>query len=272
MMKVVNLNTYPINDDKSSNYQSIIQSSISQLDSQGFVKLHNFLQPEIVDELTSSMLQLEQRGIGFYSNNSHNVFLEDDGSSESASSPSLNPHHIQLNSSKLILNAKDLVAHTELNDLFTSKSFISFISSILQVTLYPSTDPYGRYYGNIFNVGDKLDWHFDRSQFSVSLILQPAQEGGEFQFAPNSREVVRDWDKMPLDLEEVSQKLEKHSKIVHRPVLSAGDMYIFHGQNALHRVSEITKGTRINIILTYNTKMNVELNSYTLKKFFGVEK
>ena len=52
MMKVVNLNTYPINDDKSSNYQSIIQSSISQLDSQGFVKLHNFLQPEIVDELT----------------------------------------------------------------------------------------------------------------------------------------------------------------------------------------------------------------------------
>ena len=83
MMKVVNLITYPINDDKSSSYQSIIQSSISQLSSQGFVKLHNFLQPEIVDELTSSMLQLEQRGIGFYSNNSHNVFLEDDGSSES---------------------------------------------------------------------------------------------------------------------------------------------------------------------------------------------
>ena len=86
------------------------------------------------------------------------------------------------------------------------------------------------------------------------------------------REVVQDWDTMPLDLEDVSQKLEKHSKIVHRPPLAGGDMYIFRGQSSLHRVSEITKGTRINIILTYNTKPNVELNSYTLQKFFGVEK
>jgi len=81
--------------------------------------------------------------------------------------------------------------------------------------------------------------------------LQPAQEGGEFQFSPDSKAVVKVWDTMPLDLEEVSQKLEKHSKIIHRPVLNTGDMYIFRGQNSLHRVSEITKGTRINIILTY---------------------
>ena len=274
MMKIVNLDTYPINDNKSTRYQSIIQSSISQLDSQGFVKLHNFLQPEIVDELTSSMLQLEQRGIGFYSNNSHNVFLEDDtnGSSSSTSSQSMNPHHIQLKSSKLILNAHDLAAHTELNDLFTSQSFVNFISSILKTKLYPSSDPYGKYYGNIFNLGDKLDWHFDQSEYSISLILQTTQEGGEFQFAPDSKAVVQNWDTMPLDLEEVSRKLAPHSKIVHRPLLAAGDIYIFHGQNSLHRVSEITKGTRINIILTYNTEMNVELNSYTLQKFFGVEK
>ena len=39
------------------------------ISSQGFVKLHNFLQPEIINKLTSSMLQLKRRGIGFYSNN-----------------------------------------------------------------------------------------------------------------------------------------------------------------------------------------------------------
>ena len=116
-MKIVNLNTYPINNKNGTSNQSIIQSSISQLNSQGFVKLPNFLQTKIVDELTSSMLQLEQRGIGFYSNNRHNVFLEDDGCSESTSSQPMHPHHIQLKSSKLILNAKDLAAHTELNDL-----------------------------------------------------------------------------------------------------------------------------------------------------------
>ena len=227
------------------------------------------------NKLTSSILELEQRGIGVYSNNSHNVFLEDDIngsiSSESTSIPpsTLNPQHIQLKSSKLILNAHDLAAHTsDLNDLFTSQSFINFISSILQTKMYPSTDPYGKYYGNIFHKGDGLNWHFDRSEL---LILQPAEEGGEFQFASDSREVVQNWDTMPLDVEEVSNALEKHSKILHQPVLSSGDMYIFRGQNSLHRVSQITKGTRINIILTYNTKQT-ELNSYTLQKFFGVEK
>ena len=276
MMKIVNLNTYPISNDESTSYQYIVKSSRSQLDRQGFVKLPCFLQAEIINKLTSSILELEQRGIGFYSNNSHNVFLEDDIngsiSSESTSSPpsSLNPQRIQLKSSKLILNAHDLAAHTsDLNDLFTSQFFINFISSILQTKLYPSTDPYGKFYGNIFHKGDGLHWHFDRSEYSISLILQPAEEGGEFQFASDSREVVQNWDTMPLDVEEV---LEKHSKILHRPALSSGDMYIFRGQNSLHRVSQITNGTRINIILTYNTKQNVELNSYTLQKFFGVEK
>ena len=48
-------------------------------------------------------------------------------------------------------------------------------------------------------------------------------------------------------------------------------MYIFRGQNSLHRVSEITIGTRINLILTYNTEPDVKLNRYTLRKFFGVD-
>ena len=152
-------------------------------------------------------MQLEKRNIGFYSNNTHNVFLEEDTNSddtdtESSSSqqpPSMHPRHIQLKSSKLILNANDIAPHTsELNNLFTSQSFLNFISSILQIKLYPSTDRYGKYYANIFSVGDGLNWHFDRSEYSISLILQPAKSGGSFQFVPNSLDTVQHWDIMPL--------------------------------------------------------------------------
>ena len=160
--------------------------------------------------------------------------------------------------------------NNELNDLFTSQSFLNFISNILQTRLYPSTDPYGKYYANIFHVGDGLNWHFDRSEYSISLILQPAQEGGKFQFVPNTRDVVKGWDIMPLDVEDVSIALEPHSTVVHETKLAAGDVYIFRGQNSLHRVSEIIRGKRINIILTYNTAPDVRLNQYTLQKFFGV--
>lgn len=122
-----------------------------------------------------------------------------------------------------------------------------------------------------------MNWHFDRSEYSVSLILQPSIEGGFFQFAPNSREDVKAWLQMPSTAEDVSNCLamgeesnsRKNNK-VKQPQLSAGDLYLFRGQNSLHRVSEIMKGTRINLILTYNSTPGVELNNYTLKKFFGV--
>ena len=76
-MTIVNLQTYPINNEGSTKYQSLLQSSISQLNEQGFVSLPNFLRTDVIDELTSSILQLEQRGIGYVSNDTHNVFLEE---------------------------------------------------------------------------------------------------------------------------------------------------------------------------------------------------
>ena len=271
-MSIVNLTRYPIQDERSTNYQSLLESSISQLDWQGFVSLPNFLRPDAIDDLTRAIVALEKKGVGFHSSDSHNVFLEDNGSSSSPSYSSMHPRHIHLKSSKLILNAHDIAPYTTgLNNLFLSQTFHNFISSILQTKLYPSADPYGKYYANIFHEGDGLNWHFDRSEYSIALTLQPSEEGGEFQFAPNSRDVVQGWDEMPLDVEDVSRALEPHSMVVEEPRLAAGDMYIFRGQNSLHRVSEIVKGTRINIIITFNTEPGVRLNRYTLQKFFGVE-
>lgn len=268
----VNLAKYPIEDDETANYRSLLQSSVRQLDERGFVRLPNFLASDAVNDLTSSILKLEKEGVGFRSRDSHNVFLEDDESPSSSKMNPMHPRRIQLKSSKLILNAHDLAPYADgLNKLFHSQTFLKFISSVLQTKLYPSADPYGKYYGNIFYVGDGLNWHFDRSEYSISLILQPSKEGGAFQFAPNSRDAVQRWDEMPLDVKQVSRSLEPHLVAVEEPTLMAGDMYIFRGQNSLHRVSEIVEGKRINIILTFNTEPNVKLNQYTLQKFFGLD-
>lgn len=223
-----------------------------------------------MNALTSSILKLEEDGVGYYSNDSHNVFL--DGDDESDTPSSMHPRQIQLNSSKVILNAKDLLRSKEVPDLdelfMTQKSILHFISSVMQTKLYPSTDPYGKFYANIFHEGDGLNYHFDRSEYSISLILQPSEEGGEFQFLPNSRKIIETWDEMILDEEDIV-KAVPHSQMK-KPQLAAGDLYLFRGQNSLHRVSEVTKGTRINMILTYNTEPDVRLNPYTLQKFFGV--
>ncbi len=99
-----------------------------------------------------------------------------------------------------------------------------------------------------------------------------------FQFAPDSKRFVEGWEEMPMSVDDVSNALSKNNNdcllqgpAVKEPKLAAGDLYLFRGQNSLHRVSEISKGTRINVILTYNSEPNVRLNEYTLEKFFGVK-
>jgi len=273
----INYSKYPIDqfeNDVDGKYNYLLQNSIKQINCDGFVSLPSFLLPDAVDKLTSCILKLEEDGVGFYSTDSHNVFLDADDQSD-AMSP-LHPRRIQLDSSKLIINASDLLLAKEaqapnLDELFMSqRSVLNFISSVMQTKLYPSTDPYGKFYANIFREGDGLNYHFDRSEYSISLILQPSEEGGEFQFLPNSRTIVEGWDEMILDIDDIAEAVAPHSLEMKRPKLAAGDLYLFRGQNSLHRVSEITKGKRINIILTFNTEPDVRLNQYTLQKFFGV--
>jgi len=271
----INYSKYPIDQfehDDDGRYNSLLQDSIKQMNRDGFVSLPSFLLPEAVDALTSYILKLEEDGVGFYSTESHNVFLDTDV--ESGVSP-IHPRRVQLKSSKLIINASELLLSKEapnLDELFMSqRSILDFISSVMQTKLYPSTDPYGKFYANIFREGDGLNYHFDRSEYSISLILQPSEEGGEFQFLPNSRAIIEGWDEMIFNVDDIAEAVAAHSLELKRPNLAAGDLYLFRGQNSLHRVSEITKGKRINIILTFNTEEGVCLNQYTLKKFFGIE-
>mmetsp|Transcript_11013 Transcript_11013/g.18140 ORF Transcript_11013/g.18140 Transcript_11013/m.18140 type:complete len:295 (-) Transcript_11013:527-1411(-) len=272
----INYSKYPINqfeNDADGRYNTLLQSSIKQMNRDGFVSLPSFLLPDAVDALTSCILELEKVGVGFYSTDSHNVFLDADDEQSGVLSP-LHPSRIQLNSSKHIINASDLLLAKEapnLDEIFmTQRSILNFISSVMQTKLYRSTDPFGKFYANIFRAGDGLNYHFDRSEYSISLILQPSEEGGEFQFLPNSRKIVEGWDEMIMDIDDIAEAVAPHSLEIKRPKLAAGDLYLFRGQNSLHRVSEIQKGKRINLILTFNTEPDVRLNKYTLQKFFGV--
>ena len=182
-------------------------------------------------------------------------------SSRSTSYPANHPRNALLDSSKLIIDARDLEGphFAEMNELYESRAFIDFVGSVLGRELHPSADPHGKYYANVFRPGDGLEWHLDRSEYSVSLILRPASVGGKFQFVSDSRHVVEGWDAMPPDVIRAFEGETPCSMIVEEPALAAGDMYIFRGRDSLHRVSKIVEGTRINLILTYNTEPGVRL-------------
>jgi len=70
--------------------------------------------------------------------------------------------------------------------------------------LYHSADPVGGVYMNFFEKGDQLGWHFDRSEYSINLILKECNSSelteetdtntvrrpGAFMYYPESREFL----------------------------------------------------------------------------------
>ncbi|CAJ1456591.1 unnamed protein product [Effrenium voratum] len=139
--------------------------------------------------------------------------------------------------------------------------------------LFCSADPLGGVYLNFFERGDQLGWHFDRSEYSVNLILREcprtAAKAGQFMYLPDSRPFidarVDDFDVAQLGS---GLRFDGLSEVV-EPDLQPGTLYLFAGNRSLHCVSENTTDvTRVNAIFTFNPQPDVALNAYTRRKFF----
>ncbi|KAL3783637.1 hypothetical protein ACHAW5_007421 [Stephanodiscus triporus] len=231
LSEIINIAQYPIDGERGksnpNDYEKLLQSSIFQLDLRGFVSLSNFLRPDAMDKLTSCIMDLERRGAGFYSNDSHNVFLEevedDSGSSMSSSSSMNHPRNVRLNSSKLILNAKRPRSARVRIERYVRVSceFLDFRQFHPWIPNY--TPPMIRTENTtrMYSVrGDGLQWHLDRSEYSVSLMLRPgAGSEGKFQFVRNSRRVVEGWDEIPRD---VPRAFVEASMVVEEPDIRRG--------------------------------------------------
>jgi hypothetical protein len=97
--------------------------------------------------------------------------------------------------------------------------------------------------------GDELQWHFDQTDFVVSLALQDAEDGGDFEVAPQ----IRTEDDERYD--EVARVLAgDRSQVVTLP-MTPGTLLVFAGRNSLHRVSPISGPTpRLVGLFGYDTE------------------
>jgi len=90
-------------------------------------------------------------------------------------------------------------------------------------------------------------WHYDTTECTVTLLLQAAEDGGEFAFLPNSR--TDDTE----DREAVDRILADDLSAASTFSRGAGTFTLFRGGYSLHGVTKV-KGSRprISAILTYD--------------------
>jgi len=120
-----------------------------------------------------------------------------------------------------------------LKQLYLWDPLMHFIGYVLnKPALYRFADPFGACSVNVFVDGGQHGWHFDESEFTVTLMLQAPEQGGSFEYVPGIRG-------LPNENELVSQALEGTSAGIKELPFTAGTLLIFGGRQTLHRVTKI---------------------------------
>jgi hypothetical protein len=134
--------------------------------------------------------------------------------------------------------------------LYEWDPLMDFVAAALgEPRLHRYADPLGALNVAAMGDGDELDWHFDQTDFVVSIALRDADEGGDFEVAPNVRSAD---DERYAD---VGAVLRGDRAGVRRVGMVPGTLLLFKGRYSLHRVTPIRGATpRLVALLAYDTK------------------
>jgi hypothetical protein len=106
-------------------------------------------------------------------------------------------------------------------------------------------DPLARVNAMAYGEGDTLNWHFDRSEFTTTLLLQAPEAGGEFEYRTDLRSAD------DPNFEGVARLLRGDDPELKRMAVSPGTLNVFRGKNTAHRVAQV-KGPRERIITVFS--------------------
>jgi hypothetical protein len=175
------------------------------------------------------------------------------------------PRALQQRSAKKAIAYDHIPPVSPIRRLYESDDLTAFIAAVLgKQVLYRSADPLDALEIAIFDDGDELGWHFDRSEFSVTVMYQQSEAGGHFDYYPGLRSGHDE------NYPGVQRILQGDFGGVIRPPSSPGTLVVFRGQHALHRVTPVRgPRPRINSVLTYGGHPGMKLNELTQMLFYG---
>ena len=226
---LINYDTYPIATPGPSR-DKILADVRAALDAQGCAVLKSFLTPAGVAAAVTEAEGVAEKGHRSYSR-TNAYFTADD-----PDLPPSDPRRRFFERSNAFIPADNFQATGPLRTVFDSEGFDDFIRDCLQEPtnrFFRYADPLADVIVNAAGEGNGFPWHFDTNNFTVTLALQNAEQGGAFEYAP----MIRSSDDENFD--EVSKILDGTSDKVVSLQLEPGDLQLFKGRYSLHRVAPL---------------------------------
>jgi hypothetical protein len=256
---LINLARYPLTEPDSPRLLREVESLRRDLQATGAAEAPSFLsgiglERCIVDAEALAPRQYKSVGEG-------SAYLEEPSPAWSAD----HPRAIRRRYSVGVVAYDQFPVTSPIRDLYEWEPVMAFVSAVLQrAPLYHYADPLGALNLAVMGDGDELQWHYDQTDFVVSLALRDGDRGGDFEVAP----------KLRSDADEnyagVAQVLAGTSTEVTRLPMTPGTLLIFAGRHSLHRVSPIGGTTdRLVALLGYDTRPGTRSSPHLQRKRYG---
>ena len=223
---LIDLDRYPIDDAEAA--RGLIAAAAAGLAADGCAVLKGFVTPAAVARLAGEAARAAPEGHRSFSRTNAYFTKDRDDLPES------HPLRRFYDRSNAFTPADNFGADSGLRAIYEWAPFRAFVKAALgEEAFYPYADPLADVIVNTVEEGGGFPWHFDTNNFTVTLALQNGDGGGAFEYAP--------WIRTPTDenYDAVEAVLDGRSGAVRRIDLEPGDLQIFKGRYALHRVTPV---------------------------------
>lgn len=256
---LIDLDRYPIHELESGTAQSLVEECRDALSSEGACRLDGFVRADAVERMASEARTLA--GQGYPNDDTHNCYFDDEIDD---SLPEDHPRRIRVRSAQKAVAMDLLPEDFGPRRIYASEEVLAFVAAALEKdVLYPSGDPLDGVNMTVYEEGDELGWHFDQSEFSVTLMIQRSEGGGDFEYAP----MVRTPDDERYDAVRSVLLGETPPKLL---ASEPGTLAFFRGRYSLHRVPPVIGATpRMNSVLTYSVEPGHMLSEMAQRMYYG---
>jgi hypothetical protein len=226
MERHLDLERYPLHDLQGARGRALVEQCKLDLAERGMFNLPGFLRPDALARSLSEVSPLFGDG-AFLHKRSHNIYFAEDIAGLAPDHPAL----MRLETTNHTLCA-DQFPESVICAIYEWPPLARFIAAVLdKPRLHTMTDPLARANVMAYRAGEALNWHFDRSEFTTTLLLQAPESGGQFQYRTGLR------SESDPNYDGVARLLRGEDPEVETLELSAGTLNIFKGRDTAHRVT-----------------------------------
>ncbi len=233
--RMVNLDRYPIEAPDSTGGAAFARGCRRRFLEDGLCLLPEFIRPEALEVLVDEASRCI--GDAWFCRSTHNVYL-------TRNDPGVPPGDVARRQERTFVGSVpyDRIGDdSSLRRLYRWEPLKHFVGAVLgKPRLHRFADPLGACSVNVFVDGGEHGWHFDESEFTVTLMLQAPESGGSFEYVPRIRGSGD-------ERETVAAVLDGARDRVRTLPFTAGALLIFGGRQTLHRVTR-TGGSRPRLV------------------------